>query len=169
MFELSGDSVISSVLSHHSKNLKLRMDQCQSSVYVWGVCNFPSSVSPQQKFEVMDGPVLQLSFIWQAKGKTSSRREGGLTQKIGRETHSSNLAPLLIFYFSSPEPDLCKLGWPGELFVSSQVLTLVLRPSVVLFSQAFPFFVFQPPPFWTLFSYANSLKFPPPEMGGPIL
>ena len=28
-----------------------------------GVCNFLGSVLPQQKFEVTDGPVLQLSFI----------------------------------------------------------------------------------------------------------
>ena len=27
----------------------------------WGVCNFLGSVSSQQKFEVMDGPVLQPS------------------------------------------------------------------------------------------------------------
>ena len=31
--------------------------------YVGGVCNFLGSVSLQQKFEWMDGPVLQLSFI----------------------------------------------------------------------------------------------------------
>ena len=33
-----------------------------------GVCNFLGSVLPQQKFEVTDGPVLQLSFIGK-KGK----------------------------------------------------------------------------------------------------
>ena len=53
--------------------------------YVGGVCNFFSSVSPQQKFEVMDRPVLQLSCIWQAEEDTSSRHEGGPTQKIRRE------------------------------------------------------------------------------------
>ena len=40
------------------------------------------------------------------------------------------------------EPALCKLVYPGGLFVLSEVLTLVLRPSSVLFSWAFPFFVF---------------------------
>ena len=53
------------------------------------VCNFFSSDLPQQKFGVMDGPVLQLSFIWQAKENTSSRREGGPTQKTQREESSS--------------------------------------------------------------------------------
>ena len=63
--------VISSVLSRHSKNLKQHADLCYSSVYVRGVCNFPGSVSLCQKFEAMDGPVLQLSFIWQAKENVS--------------------------------------------------------------------------------------------------
>ena len=48
---------------------------------VGGVCDFLSSVLLQQKFEVMNGSVLQLSFIWQAQENTSSRREGGPTQK----------------------------------------------------------------------------------------
>ena len=50
----------------------------------------------------------------------------------------------LLFFicFSLPGPVLCKLGQPGVLFVLPQVLTPVLRPSFVLFSQAFPFQVF---------------------------
>ena len=61
------------------------MDQCYSSVYVGGVCNFPGSVSSQQKIEGADGPVLQLSFIWQANENTSLKHEGKPTQKTGRE------------------------------------------------------------------------------------
>ena len=49
--------------------------------FVRGIRDFLGSVSLQQKFESMDGSVLQLSFIWKAKENTSSRREGGLTQK----------------------------------------------------------------------------------------
>ena len=53
------------------------------------MCNFLGSVLPQQKFEVMDRPVLQLgvtaqlqlSFIWQAKENRSTRHEGGPAQK----------------------------------------------------------------------------------------
>ena len=51
------------------------------------------------------------------------------------------LAPLFIC-FSLPGPVLCKLGQPGVLFVLPEVLTLVLRPSFILFSLAFPFLVF---------------------------
>ena len=49
---------------------------------------------------------------------------------------------LLFLCFSLPGPVLCKLGQPGVLFVLPEVLTLVLGPSFVLFSWAFPFFVF---------------------------
>ena len=51
---ISGECVISSVLSHRSKNLKW-----QTSVTA----------------------LLQISFIWQAKENTFLRREGGPTQK----------------------------------------------------------------------------------------
>ena len=51
------------------------------------------------------------------------------------------LAPLFIC-FSLPGPVLCKLGEPGVLFVLPEVLTPILGPSFVLFSQAFPFQVF---------------------------
>ena len=45
-------------------------------------------------------------------------------------------------FFSSPGPALCKLGQPGELFVPPAVLMPGLGSSFVLFSRAFPFFVF---------------------------
>ena len=40
----------------------------EPNAIVRGVCNFPGSVSLQQKFEAMDGPVLQFSFIMKNKG-----------------------------------------------------------------------------------------------------
>ena len=58
---------------------------------------------------------------------------------------------LFLYVFSSPGPALCKLGQPGVLFVPPEVLTLVLGPSFVLFSQAFPFLVFQTWHFGLLF------------------
>ena len=61
-----------------SARLKLR----NSTTYTREVCNFLDSVSLQQKFEAMGGPLLQLSFIWQAKENTSSRVEGRLKQKM---------------------------------------------------------------------------------------
>ena len=103
-----------------------------------------------KKFEATDGQVLlqlsvtawlQLSFIWQTKESTSSRHEGGPTQKKHREERESlNFgSSFYLFFFSPPpEPALCKLGYPRGLFV----LPEVLRPSFILFSWAFSFFVF---------------------------
>ena len=128
------------------------------------ILNFLSSVSPQQQFEVTDRPVLQpcvnflshskkievtnepvlqLSFIQQTKENTFLRHEGRWTQKMQREEKPWAQFWLLFLCFFSPlEPALCKLGQPGGLSVSPEVLTLVLGHSFVLFSQAFPFFVF---------------------------
>ena len=62
---------------------------------VRGVCNFLSFVSWQQKFEAVDGAVLQLSFIQKAKENTYLRCAGRLTQKRKekRSPSSSILAP----------------------------------------------------------------------------
>ena len=110
--------------------------------------------------------VLLLSFIQKIKGKY--RREGMPTQKTRRGERERACAHgrerpqalwLLFLYVAppSPGPALCKLGQPGVLFVVPEVLTPVLGPSFVLFLRAFPFLVFQPPPFWTPFSYSNYL------------
>ena len=119
-----------------------------------GVCNFLSSVSLQQKFEVMDrpalqpsdGPVLQLSIIDQfyleSKEKYILEAEGMSTQKIWREERPLAQFWLRFLYVSSPGPALCKLGYPGVLFVLPEILTPVRGPSFVLFSQAFPFLIF---------------------------
>ena len=58
-----------------------RLNPSNGTIDVMGVCNFLGSVLLQQKFEATDGPVLQLSFIWQAKENTFLRHEGGPTQK----------------------------------------------------------------------------------------
>ena len=58
-----------------------RLNPSHGTIQVEGVYNYFDSVLPQQKFEAMDGPVLQLSFIWQAKENTFLRHEGGPTQK----------------------------------------------------------------------------------------
>ena len=56
--------------------------------------------------------MLHLSFIWQAKGNTSLRREDGPTQKIGREEKPLAQVWLLFLFAISPppEPALCKSG-----------------------------------------------------------
>ena len=61
-----------------------------------------------------------------------------------RERHPPphDLWLLFLHVFPPPGPALCKLGQTGALFVLPEVLTPVLRPSFVLFSQVFPFLVF---------------------------
>ena len=59
---------------------------------------------------------------------------------MSRRERELALAPLFIC-LSLPGPVLCKLGQPGVLFVLPEVLTLVLGPSFVSFSRAFPFLV----------------------------
>ena len=78
--------------------------------------------------------------IQRLEEKSALARGGGGGAERERERELA-LAPLFICLFL-PGPVLCKLGQPGVLFVLPEVLTLVLGPSFVLFSQAFPFFVF---------------------------
>ena len=89
------------------------------------------------------------------EGTSIQRREEKSAPAGGRE-RELDLAPLFIC-FSLLGPVLCKLGQPGVLFVLPEVLTPVLVPSFVLFLWAFPFLVFQPPPFWIPFSYSTYL------------
>ena len=117
---MSEEWVISSVLSHHSKNLKQRT----------------SVTAPSQ-----------LSFIGQANENTSSRCEGRPAQKTQREEGGPILAPLFICFFSSsPHPDLSLpcANWASQevgVLVSPEVLTPARGFSFVPFSRAFPFFV----------------------------
>ena len=82
--------------------------------------------------------------IQRHKEKSAPARGGEKEREIGGERERESklaLAPLFIC-FSLPGPVLCKLGQPRVLFVSPEVLTLVLRPSFVPFLRAFPFLVF---------------------------
>ena len=83
---MSGECVISLVLSHHSKRWKRQ-----------------TSVTAR----------LQLSFIWQAKENTSSRREGGPTQKKRREVPLLNFGSSFYMFFLLPLSLPC-VNWPGQ-------------------------------------------------------
>ena len=82
-----------------------------------------------------------------------------LTQKMRRDKREPRpFGSSIYMFFPPPGPALRKLGQPGVLFILPEVLIQVLGPSLVLFSWAFPFLFFYPPPFWTPFSYSNYLK-----------
>ena len=74
------------------------------------------------------------------EGMLTQRHEEKRALELWRERELAS-APLSIC-LSLPGPVLCKLGQPGMLFVLPEVLSPVLGPSFVLFSWAFPFFVF---------------------------
>ena len=107
---------------------------------VGGVCNFLTSVSPQQKFEATDRPVLQLSYSSVLFGKQRKIHPQGMRTGQPKRRAGLNFGFSFHLFFSSPtEPALCKLGQPGGLFVSPEVLTPVLGPSFALISQDFSF------------------------------
>ena len=68
-------------------------------------------------------------------------RERDRERERERERERALGLALLFTCLSLPGPVLCKLGQPGVLFVLPEVLTPVLGPSFVSFSQAFPFLV----------------------------
>ena len=73
---------------------------------VRGVCNFLGSVSWQQKFEVMDGPVLQVhvtaQFYLESKGKYSFQAWGHANPKNRREAPRPNFGPSVYIFFLLP-------------------------------------------------------------------
>ena len=102
--------------------------------------------------ELLDKSVLQLRvtalFYLEDSKKIylqgmRARRSTDAKRRAPQRAGESELALAPLFTcFSLPGPVLCKLGQPGVLFVLTEVLTLFLGPSFVLFLQAFPFFVF---------------------------
>ena len=117
-----------------------RLNPSHGTRDVGAVCNFLSSISLQQKFEAMDGPVLQLS-LFSKQRKIHPWGEGGPTQKTWRKVPQLNFGSSFYMFFPPPsEPTLFKLGYPGGLFV---YLRFSLQSSdFILFLWAFLFFVF---------------------------
>ena len=88
-------------------------------------------------FYLEDSRKIHLRGARARRSKDAKRR----APQRGREREKASFGSSF-YSFPLPGPVLCKLGRPGVLFVLPEVLTLVLGPSFVLFSQAFPFFVF---------------------------
>ena len=131
-FFLSGEYVISSVLSHHNKNLKR-----------WtSVTAFKQIVS-----QFLDRSVLQLrvisQFYLENEGKYIIEAWGLPKRRKEKRETPGPLAPLFVCFFYSPL-SLLYVNWASQewLFVLPKVLTPVPGPSFVLFSPAFPILVF---------------------------
>ena len=123
---------------------------------VSGVCNFISSVASQQKFEAMDGPVLQSSdwpvlklldrpllqlrvtaqFYLESKGKYILEAWGHANPKDSKRRQAPGpiLAPLFICFFLLP------LGLPYVNWASQECCLFYLRSA--LQSSFFPLFYF---------------------------
>ena len=92
-----------------------KLNPGNGTIYVRGVYNLLGSVLLQQKFEAMDGPVLQLrvtaQFYLTSKGSYILEVRGLATKKTQREEKPPAQFWLLFLYASSPppEPALCKL------------------------------------------------------------
>ena len=95
-------------------------------------------ISVTALFYLEDSRKIHLQGVRACQSKDMRRRG---PQRVGEIERELALAPQFIC-LSLPGPVLCKLGQPGVLFVLPEVLTLVFRPSFVLFSRAFPFLVF---------------------------
>ena len=118
---------------------------------VGGVCNFLGSVLSQQKFEAMDGlvlqlyvtssvkPVLQLSSIQKLKENTPSRHEGELTLMIHREEKPPGQSWLLFLCFFLLPLSLPYVNWASQ---EGCCFTWGPHSGPLTFQRAFPFFVF---------------------------
>ena len=85
------------------------------NLYIVGrVFNFLGSVSPQQKFEAMDGPALQHSFICQAKENTSLGMKAGRPKRIWREERPEAQFWLLFLYVFLLSLSLPCVNWASQ-------------------------------------------------------
>ena len=94
-----------------------------------------------------DGPVLQpcvtAQFYLESKGKYILKAWGWADPEDTKRTEAPIFLGFFLLYICllRDEPALCKLGWLGGVFISSEVLTPVLGPLFYCHG-LFPFFVF---------------------------
>lgn len=157
LIRLSGECVISSVLSHHNKNLKrwtLKPSAHHSSQTVLQL-----HVTAQFYLENKGKYILE---AWgHADPKDTKRGERENKRACGRERETpSPLAPLFAWFF-------LPLGLPHVNWASQECCLFYLRSSLrfldlplFYFRGLSPFLGFWPLPFWTPFSYSNYLTRP---------
>ena len=144
-------------LSRHNKDLEwrtLKPPRRVTALRSW-IDRVIALRSRMDRVMLLDKSVLQLSVtalfyledsrkihLQGVRARWSKDRRRRAPQRVGERERERELAlaPLFIC-FSLPGPVLCKLGQPGVLFGFPEILTPVLGPSFVSFSQAFPFLV----------------------------
>ena len=135
---------------------------------VRGVCNFLGSVLPQQKIEIMDGPVLQLSFIGKQRKIHPRGMSVGQPKRLEEKPQSFQASS---FYTLVS----CALSLPYANWANREGCLFSLRSSIwssdlplFYFCGLFPSLSFNHHHFGLPFSDSNCLTFLPQEMGGPI-
>ena len=101
-----------------------RLDLSHETKYFGGICNFFSSISPQQRFEIADQCYSSVLFCLQTKVHPQGLRAG---QPQRRGINLSWLPPFIHFVSSpSRRPSLPYANWASQergIFVSPEVLT----------------------------------------------
>ena len=137
--------------------MKQELSNCFLDAFVRGVCNFLGSLSPQQKFEATDRPVLQLRVIAQfylaGKGKYILEACGWADPKDTKRREALPQFLLLFLCFSPPpEPALCKLGCQEGCLFYLRSLFRSLDLPFFYFHGLFPSLSFSHSHFGLLFS-----------------
>ena len=153
--EVSRESMLLSSLSRHNKGLEwqtLKPPRRVTALGSWidrvialrsrkdcviALRQISVKLSVTALFCLEDSRKIHLRGARARRSKDAKRR----APQRGREREKASFGSSF-YSFPLPGPVLCKVGRPGVLVGLPEVLTLVLGPSFVLFSRAFPFFVF---------------------------
>ena len=116
-----------------------RMTEDEMVACIRGVCNFLDSVFLQQELKWwMDKCYSSVSLESKGKYSLDVWEHADPKDVKRREAPQPNFESSFYVFSPPPGPALCRLGYPGALFVRPEVLTLVLGPSFVLFHRLFP-------------------------------
>ena len=80
--------------------------------YCQGVCNFLGSVWPQQKFEALAGPALQLSFIGKQRKIHPPGVKAGQPKRLKRSPQLNFISSFYVFF--SPPLEPAPLNWASQ-------------------------------------------------------
>ena len=144
--KMSRECMFLGSLSRHNKELE-RWTLKRSARHSCSRVIALRQISVTALFYLEDRRKIHLRGVRARQSKDTRRRtpqcvgcgEGGWGGREREPARGRALALASLFIcLSLPGPVLCKLGQPGVLFVLPEGLTLVLGPSFILFSRAFP-------------------------------